>query len=117
MIVVTVFLSILNQMEFHLVQNIKETAIQFERKSKYSFGSVRRVYTEMCRHVTARAPLKATARGRAWRQIACTREVRVDATYYVRIETWRVILCVGRDAIVFHETWQVMVILCLGVMQ
>ena len=69
----------------------------------------------MCRHVTARAPLKATARGRAWRQIACTYfqlACTNYATYYVRIETWRVILCVGRDAIVFHETWRV--VLCLG---
>jgi len=43
-IVVTVFLSILIQMEFHLVQNQKENChhdpIQFERKRKYSFLSV-----------------------------------------------------------------------------
>ena len=42
MIVVTVFLSILNQTEFHLVQNRKEMSrriypIQCERKWKYSF--------------------------------------------------------------------------------
>ena len=46
MIVVTVFHSILNQMEFHLVQNRKENChprsypIQCERKLKYSFLSV-----------------------------------------------------------------------------
>ena len=40
MIVVTVFLSILNQIKFHLVQNRKESyPIQCERKWKYSFLS------------------------------------------------------------------------------
>ena len=48
MIVVTVFFSILNQMEFHLVQKIEEKLsprsypIQRERNGKYSFLSVRR---------------------------------------------------------------------------
>ena len=44
MIVVTVFLSILNQMEFHLVQKLKLSPgsypNQFEIKSKYCFLSV-----------------------------------------------------------------------------
>ena len=40
MIVVTVFLSILNQMELHLVQKIERKTVQCEKNCKYSFLSV-----------------------------------------------------------------------------
>ena len=86
MVVVTVFFSILNQREYHLVKNRKENCqpyqIRFEKKWKHSFLSVGGGCLSGCFRVVPMMPRDASLSD------GCAEIVEISAEIVVEIPVW-----------------------------